>query len=266
MRTKFATSGPLRPCAFAIAAAFLLTGCLAAGYLKAKKDTPPPQMLNMSFPAGRLEATLNTVITFNGPGSWKRDAFWDEYVVTLRNPGSQMLIITDVGLTDYSGAVQSTGDNPWKLEKESKTLEERYHAAGVDFARYTAPGLLIAGGAAAIGIGTAGGGMLAGYAAVVGTAGLALVALPVYYGTVLTIDHHHKVGMEREFNRRRLALPLPLAPGETRTGSFFFPMVPSPRSLGLHWADVSGSGETVLALDFLRGLHLKAAAEPYPIR
>ena len=258
MRTRFTPS--------ALAVAFLLTGCVSSGYLKAKKDTPPPQALNASFAPGRLDAALNTVITFNGPGSWKRDAFWDEYVVTLHNPGSQVLTVTDVGLTDFSGAVRTPGDNPWKLEKESKTLEERYRADGVEFARYTAPGVLIVGGAAAIGFGTAGGGMLAGYAAVAGTAGLALVALPAYYGTVLLVDHHHKANMEKEFGRRRLALPLALAPGETRTGSFFFPMAPSPRTLGLHWTDESGSGEAVLALEFLHGLHLKPATEPSPAK
>jgi len=34
---------------------------------------------------------------------------------------------------------------------------------------------------------------------------------------------------EVEFARRRLALPLKLAPGEVRQGSGFFPMVPAPR-------------------------------------
>ena len=95
-----------------------------------------------------------------------------------------------------------------------------------------------------------------------GTADIALVALPAYYGTVLLIDHHNKVGMENEFSRRRMVLPLALAPGETRTGSFFFPMVPSPRSLAVHWTAESGAGDTSLALDFLHDLHLKATAQP----
>jgi len=243
-----------------MSAAFLLTGCVSTGYLKAKKDTPSPQLLNVAFAPGRLEAALNAVITYNGPGSWKRDAFWDEYVVTLRNPGSQVLTVSAVGLTDFAGTVQTAGDNPWKLEKQSKTLEEKYRAERVAFERYSAPGIVIIGSAAAIGFGTAGGGMLAGYAAVAGTAGIALVALPAYYGVVLTINHHNKVAMEKEFNRRRLVLPLTLSPDETRTGSFFFPMVPSPRSLALHWTSESGPGDSILALDFLHGIHVKIAA------
>jgi hypothetical protein len=245
-----------------LSAAFLLTGCVSEGYLKAKKDTLPPQALNVPFAPGRLEAALNAVITYNGPGSWKRDAFWDEYVVTLRNPGSQVLTVCAAQLTDFAGTVQTAGENPWKLEKQSKTLEEKYRETRVAFERYSTPGIVIVGGAAAIGFGTAGGGMLAGYAAVAGTAGIALVALPAYYGVVLTINHHNKVGMEKEFNRRRIALPLALGPGETRTGSFFFPMVPGPRSLAVRWTCESGPGDTVLALDFLHDLHLAKPAKP----
>jgi hypothetical protein len=242
--------------------AFLLTGCVSTGYLRASKDTPPPQSLDVPFAPGRLEAALNAVITYNGPGSWKRDAFWDEYVVTLRNPGSQVLTVSATGRTDFSGAVQTAGDNPWKLEKQSKTLEEKYRAAGITFARYTVPGVLIVGGATALAAATSGGGFLAGYAVAAGAAGATVVVLPVYYGTVLTINHFDKVRMEKEFTRRRIVLPISLAAGQTRTGSFFFPMVPSPRSLAFHWTAESGPGDSVLALGFLHDLHVKKADKP----
>jgi hypothetical protein len=244
--------------AVSLSAAFLLTGCVSTGYLKAKKDTPPPQLLNVPFAPGRLEAALNAVITYNGPGSWKRDAFWDEYVVTLRNPGSQVLTVSAVGLADYAGTVQTAGDNPWKLEKQSKTLEEKYRAAGIAFARYTVPGVLIVGGVSALV--AAGSSGWVGYAAIGGAGIATVVVLPVYYGTVLAINHFDKVRMEKEFTRRRIVLPISLAPGETRTGSFFFPMVPSLRSLAFHWTSESGPGDSVLALDFLHDLHVKTAA------
>ncbi len=256
----FSSSVPLPHLAVSVAtvlgACLLLTGCVSEGFLEAKKDTPPPQLLNMPFGPSRLEAALNTVITYNGPGSWKRDAFWDEYVVTVHNPGSQVLTMGAVDLTDYSGTIRTSGDNPWALEKESKTLEQKYHAAGIAFVRYTAPGVLIVGtGTAAIlatGIFSAGAGV---------AAAATVVALPVYYVGVVMINHYNKVAMEKEFSRRRLVLPLALSPGETRTGSFFFPMVPSPRSLSLRWSDGSGPGDAVLALDSLHNLHLRAPGQ-----
>ena len=230
----------------------LFTGCVSNKYKEAKKDIPPPQMLNVAFASAPLEATLNSVITYNGPGSWKRDAFWDEYVVTLHNPGSQPLTVTTAGLTDFAGVARTAGGEPWALENESKTLERKYKDAGMAFVRYTAPGVLIVGaGVAAI----SSAGIFSAGAATAATA--TVVVLPLYYIGVIVINHHNKVAMGEEFNRRRLVLPLTLAPGETRTGSLFFPMVPSPRSLSLGWSTGTASGESLLPLDFLHGLHIK---------
>ena len=230
------------------------TGCVSSKYKEAKKDTPPPQLLNVAFAPAPLEATLATLITYNGPGSWKRDAFWDEYVVTLHNPGTTPLTVSAAGLTDFAGTAQAPGAEPWALEKQSKTLEQQYKDTGVAFVRYTAPGVLI------IGAGAAAMGSAGVFSAAFSTAaGATIIALPVYYVGVLTINHHNKVAMEKEFTRRRLALPLTLAPGETRTGSLFFPMVPNPRSLGLRWSTGATNGETSLPLDFLHGLHAAPA-------
>jgi hypothetical protein len=242
-----------------LAVALLLGGCVSSRYEEAPKKTPPPQMLNVAFAPAPLQATLKTVITYNGPGSWKKNSFWDEYVVTLHNPGQQPLVVSAATLTDFAGTPLSPGSDPWALEKQSKTLEQKYRSAGVAFVRYTAPAVLIVGAGIAIisdvGI----------FSAAAGTAAAAtLVALPLYYATVLTMNHYNKVDMEKEFNRRRLALPLTLEPGDKVTGSLFFPMVPNPRSLGLHWSTDTGSGEAVLPLDFLHGLHVKQAESSAP--
>jgi len=243
------------------------TGCVSTRYKAAPKDTPPPRTLNVTFAPGTLEAALVSLITYNGPGSWKRDAFWDEYVVTLRNSGIVPLLVSDPGLVEFTGASRAVGSEPWALEKSSKTLERQYKDAGIAFVRYTAPGALIFGTGMAVALantpffatwGPATASAGAGNAIAAAT----LVALPVYYGVVLTINHHNKIGMEKEFNRRRLVLPLLLAPGETRTGSLFFPMVPNPRSLRLAWAAGSTRGESVLPLDFLHGLHAAPAKAP----
>ena len=232
----------------------LFSGCVSNRYKEAKKDIPPPQVLNVAFAPAPLEAVLATLITYNGPGSWKRDAFWDEYVVTLHNPGSQPLSVTSPTLVDFAGTVQLPGDQPWALEKKSKTLEQKYKEAGLAFVRYTGPALLIVGAGA--GVVSAAGTFAA--ASAVGT--VVIVALPLYFLGVVSINQTNRENMEQEFHRRRLTLPLTLAPGETRTGSFFFPMVPSPRSLRLHWAGDPAAGEAVLLLDFLAGLHLQPPA------
>jgi hypothetical protein len=241
--------------ALSLSVAGLFTGCVSNKYKKAKSGTPLPQLLNVAFAPAPLEATLNSVITYNGPGSWKRDAFWDEYVVTLHNPGSQPLTVATAGLTDFAGLARTAGGEPWALEKVSKTLEQKYKDAGMAFVRYTAPGLLI------VGTGTAAAASAGFLTAGAGAAGAAIVvALPIYYIGVVVINHRNKAAMSGEFNRRRHAPSLTLAPGETRTGSFFFPMVPSPRSLGLRWSTATASGESVLPLDFLHSLHVNSIA------
>jgi hypothetical protein len=234
-----------------LAAALCLTACVSPKYKRADKGTPPVQPLNVKFAASMLDTSLYTVISDGGPGSWKREAFWDEYVIIMHNGGEQVLTIATATLTDYAGAVRPAGTDPWALERESKTLEKRYRDAGIAFARIAAP-RVIAGAAepgvvASTGIGTTG-------AAAAATA--TAVALPVYGASVFGINMHNKAAIKKEFNRRRVSLPLTLRPGETRTGSFFFPMVPNPQALTVRWTSSAGEGETTLELKFLQGLHV----------
>jgi len=165
---------------------------------------------------------------------------------------------------DFNGVPRQPGNDPWKLERESKSLARRYRDAGVTVVRIAAPRLLVTTAepsvAAAAGIGGAG-----AAAATTATA----VALPVYGATVLGINLHNKKSIAAEFSRRRLPLPVVIAPGETRTGSLFFPMVPNPRSLIVHSSSETDGGQdhgavrvddSVLPLDFLQGLHVKGAS------
>jgi hypothetical protein len=234
------------------AALSIMTACVSPKYKRADNRTPPIQPLNVKFPSSMLDTSLYTVISDGGPGSWKREAFWDEYVVTMHNDGEGALTIAVATVTDYAGAVRAAGTDPWALERESKTLEKRYREAGISFARIAAPRVLVSaaepGVMASAGIGASG-------AAAAAT--VTAVALPVYGAAVFGINMHNKAAIKKEFNRRRIPLPLTLDPGETRTGSFFFPMVPNPQSLTLRWSGSVGEGDTSLELHFLEGLHVK---------
>jgi hypothetical protein len=229
----------------------LVTACVSSKYQRAVKSTPPIQPLNVKFPPSTLDTSLYSEISDGGPGSWKREAFWDEYVMIMHNDGDQALNITSATLMDYESAVRPAGSDPWALERESKTLEKRYRDAGIAFSRMAAPRVIASAAeptvVASAGIGTAG-------AATAAT--LTAVALPVYGVTIFGINMHNKAAIKKEFNRRRMQLPLTLGPGETRAGSFFFPMVPNPRSLTVCWNSSAGEGETTLELPFLQGLHV----------
>ncbi|MBV8342328.1 MAG: hypothetical protein JO173_08095 [Gammaproteobacteria bacterium] len=240
-----------------VSALSVLCGCVASKYRLAKKDTPPAQVLGIAFPdAAPLQATLASLITYGGPGSWKREALWDEYVVQLVNQGDRPLTVDAATLLDFKGTSYAAGSDPWALEKQSRELERQYRDHGEAFLRTAGPGVAIVGAGAVAGP--------AATAAIVspvvaGAAIAAVVVLPVYYVSVLGINHHNRNAVMAEFGRRRLALPLALAPGETRTGSLFFPMVRGPGSLALHGTGESAATTATLPLGFLSALHVPTA-------
>lgn len=238
----------------------VLCGCVANKYKLAKKDMPPVQLLNIAFtPSPPLQPTLVGLISYDGPGSWKREALWDEYIVTIENHGEQPVAIDSATLADSAGMPLPAANDPWALEKQSRELEKQYARHGEAFLRAAGPGVLITGVGAAAAAATAGGGWALVSPAIAGAAVATVVVLPVYYISVLGINHHNKKAVTTEFNRRRLTLPLTLAPGDIRTGSLFFPMIRSPRSLTLHRASDSGTSNAALPLDFLSALHVPGA-------
>jgi len=239
-------------CVFA-AVLCLMSACVSPKYKHSSKNTPPIQPLNVKFPSSTLDSSLYSEISDGGPGSWKREAFWDEYIVIMHNEGGQALNIASATLVDNTGAARPAGSDPWVLERESKTLEKRYRDAGIAFSRMAAPRVIASAAEPTVvanaGVGTAG-------AATAAT--VTAVAIPIYGATVLGINMHNKAAIKKEFNRRRVPLPLTLGPGEMRAGSFFFPTVPDPQALTVRWTGSAGDGETTLDLHFLQGLHVAA--------
>jgi hypothetical protein len=247
-----------------VAVMSVLCGCVATKYKMAKKNSPPIQLMSIAFPASPpLQPTLATLISYGGPGSWKREALWDEYVVTVENHGERALSIDAAALADSAGTQYIPGRDPWALEKQSKKLEKQYRDHGQAFIRAAGPGVLITGVGAAAATATAGGGWAIVSPAVGGAAVAVIFVLPVYYLSVVGINHYNKKAVMTEFKRRRLSLPLTLAPGESRTGSLFFPMVRSPGSLTLQWSGEPGSASAVLPLDFLKALHVPTAPDEH---
>ena len=68
-----------------LAALLTLPGCVSKRYQSASKKTPPAVAINLAAQQPPVAVVLNTVIVFQGPGSWKREAYWDEYVVSIVN-------------------------------------------------------------------------------------------------------------------------------------------------------------------------------------
>jgi hypothetical protein len=259
---------PLRPTALERRAIFALVAWLFVGctsstkYQAASADVPPAKLINVRFPQKFPEATLNTVIIYGGPGSWKREAWWDEYVVTLHNSGARDLTIVAADVVDFAGVDRPAGFDPWIVEKTSKALCEDYRRAGVTFVREVGSAALYVGGIAA--------GMSA-FASLASTGGVtvtvmqgpvALFTVPSYVVGRVVANHEDRADIEADFHMRAFKLPMTLAPGQRRCGSFFFPMIPNPRALRLRWEMDEKAGSAELGLDCLRGLHTSPTKNP----
>ena len=238
-----------------------LSGCVTAKkYRMAKKDAAPAQPLDWKVSAASADLNLHSVIVFKGPGSWKREARWDEYVVSIANRGADPLVIDAAVLIDLLGVPCECGVDPWQLEKLSYTNWDKYGKTGLKLAAGAGAVVLYAGAVVATSLG----GIMAPTAAAGG--GVALlniipVVAVVDITAVAIMNSQNKKKVVAEFNRRRLPLPLKLAPGETAAGSVFFPMTPGPQKLYLRGRRGEEPVELALELKPLAGLHLKPARE-----
>lgn len=240
-------------CACLTLCAFL-AGCVTPKYHLESSRTPP-QLLNHAVTQGSIDAVLNTVIVYHGPGTWKRDAFWDEYVVSVVNRSSAPVTLEYATLTNFRSEPSMAGNTPWPLERQSFAVRDKANrgtnvavvefGAGADLIRTrgedTAQKIAAGTVNTAFGIAT----LYVGYAAV---AGLTNVA--------------RRNAVEEEFEKRRLKLPLSIAPGQTVQGSLFFPISPGPQRLTLRVRADAGTIEPAFELLPLAALHLKNAAPP----
>jgi hypothetical protein len=265
-------------------AAWSLTGCVTRGYKPADKNIPPAVSLNLTGtplaqPAanpptnGDVAAamppapavTLHTVIVFQGPGSWKNEAYWDEYVVSVANRTTSPLVVHRATLTSAMSDPLTPGDDPWKLENAGKKWWQTTSAQSASTYLKLGAGTVAGAGIAIAGAFTGGlfGSMTSAGAAAFGAGTAAVVALPLVAIGTVGMNIHRKNQIGAEFDRRRLKLPLTLAPGQTVEGSLFFRITPAPQRLVLHSAAGDQPHDTAIALTPLSGLHLRAPAAAF---
>ncbi len=239
-------------------------GLAACGGTKVIKE-PVPLVAQQSLADtadGQLSVTLDWVIVRDGPGTWAKNADWDEYLIRVKNQGDETLKITSVVVTDSLGTTVVPGGSRKQLVKGTKAAGRRYKGAGLTAKAGAGTGtLIVAGavtGAAAVGVGYAAlysGGAMAGAAV-----GGLMLAPVLAVGGVFRGINNSKVGNEIE--SRQAQLPLLLQGDEEKGLNFFFPMSPSPRQVEITYTD--GSGDHIIVVDTrdaLEGLHLVKATK-----
>lgn len=214
-----------------------------------EKPTPLSEDVGIHAESQHLSLTLTQVVLPNGPGSWVKDAKWDEYLFTIQNQGEAPLTILGFWLVDLRGIYLKSREEPGRLEDISEALAEEYKSVqvktAIGLATAAASSSLITGGAVAT----------TGTLATVGPAALLILpVIPYIEFKAREAKELDKANIEKRFVARRLR-SLRLADRAALQGSQFFPVVPNPRTLVVEYRTGGTIHELKLPLEKLRGVH-----------
>lgn len=245
--------------------AFVLAGCGGTKLLKEPQPIQTTQPL-AAISDKRVAATLDWVIIRDGPGTWARNADWDEYLLTVGNQSNQPIQITRLIVVDSLGTRIESQAGRKQLVKSSKKTAKRYKKSGVEVKAGMGVGTLLVSGAAvtAAGYGVAvatmgpilGFGSTAGAGAGAAVGGLLLLGPALAVGGVVRGVNNSKVNKQIEL--RQTLLPHEIPADEELGLDVFFPLAPSPKVVELTYTDTTG--EHVIVIDTsaaLNGLHIK---------
>jgi hypothetical protein len=238
------------------------SGCGSPAYRMKDHPTAPAARPDVKAEAGGIEIRVDALLIYEGPGAWKRQAYWDEYGVTFTNRGLAAATIDGVTLGDVLDREVAPGDDPWVLDKAGRKHEQFLKRLGAPadapLSAMSRSKQLLTGTAAVGGLALIYGGVGAatvGPALVFAGPFLLLVAAPVVAANHFLVDPGNKELVRAEFNRRRLPLPCEIPPGGAVSGSLFFPLTPGPEHLDAIFRTAGGSSGLRVELPGLEGLH-----------
>lgn len=253
---------PIWMVAGALLLLFLLTACAGESRLIRPPAVAPAAEFALRSEAAEpdgVAATIQQLIVFNGPGSWIRDADWDEYAIEIRNDSATPLRVTAIGLASAK-----------LLSAHTTSREELVSASLVNLESLKAAGTIVALGAVAAvgGVAVAGAATAAAYASLGGgsaagaSAAIAVMPVLAIVGTGALVYHVQtgraadRAAIDYELERRGLRLPLVVPPHGKAQGSAFFALTPGPRALTITYESAGRVGEMRVDLARFADLHL----------
>jgi hypothetical protein len=207
-----------------------------------------------------LEASLQWVIFRSGPGTWAKNADWDEYLLQVKNISGEPVKVINVVVYDSMNVRQRASDSRGALVQQSRNTKKRYKNQGLEVkAGFSGAALAAAGGVAFAGSTAVALTAFQGSSTALAASGAAVVALaaaPVLVaGGIWRGVNNTRVADEIE--RRHTVFPVGLQPAEQKSLDVFYPLTPSPRRIELNY--FNSAGQQVLTIDtseVLKGLHL----------
>lgn len=231
---------------------FFLFGC-ASSQRYISKPSEPAHEIGISSKTKEISVNLNSLIVPNGPGSWVKNARWDEYVFTIKNLSNYPVIVMNIRLVDPRGINIESNLNPEQLEEKSKALIKEYKIIGISVAIGAAPAIVAGTAASAGAVGT--------YLGASMLIPVAFFAAPVVYSMGKYTDMKDKERIEGEFNKRRLTM-FTLSDNEAIKGSAFFPIVPNPKTLVFEYQTQNKVKALGMSLEKIAGLHIGPPKKP----
>ena len=243
----------------------LLSAC---GGSKLIKDSVPIELTTPLEQARdrQVTATLQWVIVRDGPGSWAKNANWDEYLLSVNNQTGEEIQITGAHIVDSLGFQLSSDSNRSRLVKASRETIKRYKEIDIDInAGYAGGAAMIAAGVGAGYLASAAlnvaveAALMSGATAtgtmVVAASAAFIVAPILIVGGIMQGVNNHKV--TTEIVARHTALPVKLAANETLRLNLFFPLAPSPQHIDIVYSGPFGESEIQInTSEILNGLHV----------
>jgi hypothetical protein len=201
----------------------------------------------------RIAIALDAVVVRNAPGSWAKDAVWDEYRFRISSTSGDKLRVTRITVVDALDQPVEPHASRSRLIDGTRDVAQRYEASG-KLARSPSDGTwMFVGGvaatSAAAGMLTAAAmpttGFLAGSAAsIAGMAVATYVAAGALAGAgVIKLVNNTQV--QSEIERRHTPVPAAIG-GSASTVVVFFPIVPLPSAVEISYVD--GAAENLVRL------------------
>ena len=248
----------------------LLAGC--AGTKVLDEPTLPPDRNPLAAARDRATtATLDWVIVRDGPGTWAKNADWDQYLLRLENRSTTDLRITEVYVEDSMGTKVFPGRDRKGLIAGSKQAADRYQDADIKVKAGTGTAVmaatvmgttLVGGSVVGVGLAYTSFASLLGISTSFGAAVTAAGAGLVLVGPAMVIrNRRNQRKVDARIQDIRSRLPFPVEAGMVKQAALFFPISPSPRHVVISYSQ--GESSQTLRLETreaLAGLHLGTAS------
>ncbi|MCS5568859.1 MAG: hypothetical protein NZ768_00920 [Pseudomonadales bacterium] len=248
----------------------LLAGC--AGTKVLDEPTLPPDRNPLAVARDRATtATLDWVIVRDGPGTWAKNADWDQYLLRLENRSTTDLRITEVYVEDSMGTKVFPGRDRKGLIAGSKQALDRYQDADIKVKAGTGTAVmaatvmgttLVGGSVVGVGLAYTSFASLLGISTSFGAAVTAAGAGLVLVGPAMVIrNRRNQRKVDARIQDIRSRLPFPVEAGMVKRAALFFPISPSPRHIVISYRQ--GESTQTLRLETresLAGLHLGRAS------